>query len=303
MLLAFAACTSGERTTSPELATQFPPSFAEQGSAPTDRYASIFARVGKDQAGCEDLSALGDAPLADQVRACPGAEEFARERGAPGATPKQREMWWELARAHATDCAVLSNAASWLAPRPGKDMDRRMAQGDPNLARRYWESGVVATVAARSRSLEAVQCAAEVILPLPSQLDGLHALWLYRAGWISLYGGKMTSYQRVHEELAQREGAFDLFVYSHLEGLEALRGGDVAKAEKMLVESVRRHPKELLATLSGPSLLVREFWVRERVDIVVEYLETYAELVGDNAWAQTSLESVLAGRLPDDGWL
>jgi hypothetical protein len=71
----------------------------------------------------------------------------------------------------------------------------------------------------------------------------------------------------------------------------------------MLMDSVRRHPEDLHETLSGPSLLVREFWVRERVDIVIDYLETYADVVGDSAWAHTSLESVLGGRLPEDGWL
>jgi hypothetical protein len=35
----------------------------------------------------------------------------------------------------------------------------------------------------------------------------------------------------------------------------------------------------------------------------VDYLESYAAHCGDDTWARTTLESVLAGRLPGEGWL
>jgi hypothetical protein len=289
----------GSRVAGPSL----PATIVEFTAATHDPHASVFERRGETVASCrEQTLALGPDQGA-RVRACPGSEDFAREPGERSASPAEREMWWALAREHSGDCRVLRNAAGWLASGSNPELDRRLAPEHPDLVRRYKKAGVVATVASSTRSLEAVQCASKILGVLPSELDSTHGLWLYRAGWIYLYAGKMGSYQRVHAELAKREGALDRFVFTHLRGLEAIRAGDTPLAERLLMHSVRRRPTELHESLAGASLLVREFWVRERVDVVVDYLETYAQVAGDERWAQTTLERVLAGELPDDGWL
>ena len=296
-------CEASRTNTPPALAeAEGPLVFAERQATAHDPHASVFVRTGQGAADCMYEALTTSRSLSEQVLACPGAEEFRWDGSRLPASPRQRVMWRKLAYEHVADCQVLRNAASWLAVRDHPELDRRLAPNDPERVERYRHSGVIAQVASQAHALEAVQCAAQVLGPLPARLDALHGLWLYRAGWIFLYAGKMTAYQRVHAELARRQGALDRFVFAHLKGLEAIRAGDLPLAERMLIESVTREPEELHESLAGPSLLVREFWVRERVDVVVDYLELYATRSGDETWAHTTLESVLAGRLPDGGW-
>lgn len=293
------------RASPPELAEiEAPPAvLAEQLAARHDPHASVFERSGQGEAECDFENWNFYRTFSRRVEACPGNEEFRWDDSRLPASPRQRRMWWALAHQHAGDCEVLRNAASWLVAREHRELDRQLAPRHPELVQRYRSSGVLTQVASRTHALETVQCAAEMLGPLPERLQELHGLWLYRAGWVFLYAGRMTAYQRVHAELARRDGALDRFLFAHLQGLEAIRAGDMARAEKLLMDSVRRDPEELHESLSGASLLVREFWVRERVDVVVDYLEAYAAESGDEAWAQTTLDSVLRGHLPDEGWL